>query len=452
MKSDLTSLTAKAIIRLIQDGKVNPGNVMEFYLDRIASRNSTVEAFAYFDPAQARAGAAATRLGPLQGIPIGAKDVLDTADMPSEYGSPIWKDWRPKSDCAPIAWAKAAGAIILGKTVTTEFATRKPGPTMNPVNPAHTPGGSSSGSAAGVGAGLFPLAYGTQTAGSVIRPAAYCGTVGFKPTFGLISRIGMKIMSDSLDTVGVIARSAADCALFAGAVSGRDLGDPDAKPGTTPRIGICQSPTWDTAAPETRALLARVTEALARADASVVHRELPASFNALIDAHPIIMNSESARALGWELANHPEQISEVLRERLAFGLNQPQSALERAYAVFETTQRAFPDAMDGLDILVTPSAPGEAPRGLEWTGDPAFNFIWTSLHVPCVTVPAGTGPNGLPLGIQIVGRQGDDRAVLAWARWVEVRDCLNGRSCSPATRTATSPRSCGPAWPSPPAP
>jgi Asp-tRNA(Asn)/Glu-tRNA(Gln) amidotransferase A subunit family amidase len=416
---DPCSLTATRVVRLIQEGKLRPEALMEAYLDRIAIWESRVLAFAHFDATQVREATALVRPGPLQGIPIGVKDVLDTADMPSEYGSPIWSGWHPKADSAPVAWARAAGGVCYGKTVTTEFATRKPGPTMNPVNPAHTPGGSSSGSAAGVAAGLFPLAYGTQTAGSVIRPAAYCGTVGYKPTYGLISRIGMKIMSDSLDTVGVIARSVADCALFAGAVSGRDLGDPDAKPDAAPRIGICRSPTWDIAAPETHALLTRVTEALARADASVIHRELPAHYNALIDAHPIIMNSESARALGWELANHSGQISEGLRERLAFGLNQPQSALEHAYAVFETTQRAFPDAMDGLDILVTPSAPGEAPKGLEWTGDPAFNFIWTSLHVPCVTVPAGVGPNGLPLGIQIVGRQGNDRAVLAWARWVQ---------------------------------
>jgi Asp-tRNA(Asn)/Glu-tRNA(Gln) amidotransferase A subunit family amidase len=358
LPADLCSLTAAAAVALIHDGKLRPEALMDAYLDRIATRDPTVQAFTHFVPAQAQAAAAAAKPGPLHGIPIGAKDVLDTSDMPSQYGSPIWANWQPKADSAPVAWARKAGAVVIGKTVTTEFATRKPGPTMNPVNPNHTPGGSSSGSAAGLGAGMFPLAYGTQTAGSVIRPAAYCGVVGYKPSYGLISRIGMKIMSDSLDTVGVIARTVADCALFAGAVSGRDLGDPEAKPGPAPRVGICRSPTWRAAAPETVALLARVTDALTRAGAAVQDRELPANFNALIEAHPIVMNNESARALGWELANHPGQISDGLRERLAFGLNQTPAALANAYAVFETTQRAFPDAMDGLDVLVTPSAAG----------------------------------------------------------------------------------------------
>ena len=378
-----------------------------------------MRAFAWFDPDYARKSAASARPGPLRGLPIGIKDVLDTADMPSEYGSPIWKGWRPKADSAPVAWARAAGGVFYGKTVTTEFATRKPGPTANPANPGHTPGGSSSGSAAGVADGMFPVAFGTQTAGSIIRPAAYCGVVGYKPTYGMIGRIGMKLMSDSLDTVGVMARSVADCAFFAGAVSGRDLGDPDAHPGRAPRIGICRSPSWDMAAPETEALLARVEVASARAGAKVEARELPEAFAALKTAHPIVMNAESARALGWELATHPDGLSEGLRERMEFGMNQTEAALTEAYDVFARTQHAFPEAMAGLDVLVTPSAPGEAPNGLEWTGDPAFNFIWTSLHVPCVTVPVGTGPNGLPLGIQIVGRHGEDRAVLAWARWVE---------------------------------
>jgi amidase len=413
------SLTATEAAALILAGKLAPVALMEATLDHIARRDPTVRAFAHLDPAQALANAAAARPGPLHGIPIGIKDVLDTADMPSQYGSPIWAGWQPRADSAPVAWAKAAGGVVLGKTVTTEFATRAPGPTTNPANHEHTPGGSSSGSAAGVGAGLFPLAYGTQTAGSVIRPAAFCGAVGYKPSFGTISRIGMKIMSDSLDTIGVIARTVADCALFAAAVSGKDLGDPDTRPARAPRIGICLSPAWPTAAPETEMLFSRAAAALAKAGATVTACELPAMFHALTEAHPIVMNSESARALGWELATRPDLLTEGLRERMQFGLDQTEQAITQAYRTFAETQQAFPDAMGDLDILVTPSAPGEAPKGLEWTGDPAFNAIWTALHVPCVTVPAGQGRNGLPLGIQIVGRRGDDKAVLAWARWVQ---------------------------------
>ncbi len=319
---------------------------------------------------------------------------------------------------APVAWMRAAGGVAIGKTVTTEFATRTPGPTSNPVNAGHTPGGSSSGSAAGVGAGFFPLAYGTQTAGSVIRPAAYCGVVGYKPSFGMIDRNGMKVMAASLDTVGVIARSVADCALFAGAVSGRDLGDPDRRLERAPRIGVCRSPTWDAADGVTQALLATVADTLGRAGAAVTERELPPDYAALIEAHPIVMNCESARALGWEMATARDRLSPVLRERMEFGLAQPAAARDAAYAVFARMQAGFPAATDGVDVLLTPAAPGEAPKGLGWTGDPVMNFIWTSLHVPCVTVPVGTGPNGLPLGIQVVGRRGEDRAVLAAAQWV----------------------------------
>ena len=418
MSQAVHMLTAKQALHRMQAGTLDPVTLMEACLERVAAREPTIRAFATIDPAAALAAARAAGPGPLHGLPIGVKDVLDTADLPSEYGSSIWAVWRPRADSAPVAWARAAGAVVMGKTVTTEFATRKPGPTGNPANPAHTPGGSSSGSAAGVADGMFPLAYGTQTAGSIIRPAAYCGAVGYKPSFGMIDRAGMKIMSASLDTVGVMARSVADCALFAGAVSGRDLGDPDVRPGRAPRIGLCLSPSWDGAAPETQALLPQVAEVLARAGATVRDFALPSDCAALKDAHPIVMNAESARALGWELAHHPEAISEALRDRLAFGLAQDSTALVAAYGVFESTQLGFGPAMGDLDILVTPSAPGEAPEGLEWTGDPAFNFIWTSLHVPCVTVPAGLGRNGMPLGIQIVGRRGDDRAVLAWAQWV----------------------------------
>jgi Asp-tRNA(Asn)/Glu-tRNA(Gln) amidotransferase A subunit family amidase len=413
-----SKLTATEAARLIRDGRLQPVDLMESCLARIAEREGSVRAFAWFDPAAARRGVAAAPAGKLHGLPIGVKDVLDTADMLSEYGSPIWCGWQPRADAAAVAWARAAGAVVVGKTVTTEFATRKPGPTGNPHNLKHTPGGSSSGSAAGVADGFFPLAYGTQTAGSVLRPAAYCGVVGYKPTFGMINRHGMKLMSENLDTVGVIARSVADCALFAGAVAGRDLGNPDAKPQRTPRIGICCSPAWEKALPETQALLSRVASAVGRAGASLVDRELSPGVAAVAEAHPIVMNNESGRALGWELATASEQISEGLRERLEFGLSQTEAAVVEAHAVFDRAQREFPNCMEGLDALVTPSAPGQAPAGLEWTGDPAFNLIWTSLHVPCVTVPAGTGPDGLPLGIQIVTRIGEDRQALSWAQWV----------------------------------
>ena len=416
---DPCDLTATQAARLIHDGKLHAEALTEACLDRIARREPDLHVFAHHDPTAVRAEARTARSGPLQGIPIGVKDVLDTADQPSGYGSRIWASYQPRADSAPVAWVRAAGGVVIGKTVTTEFATRQPGPTRNPHNTNHTPGGSSSGSAAGVGAGLFPLAYGTQTAGSIIRPAAYCGVVGYKPSYGSISRIGMKIMSDSLDTVGVMARSVADCALFAGAVSGRALGEPDPKPSPAPPNRLCRSPTWAVAAPETQDLLTRAASALSRAGATVTDHELPELFATLIEAHPIIMNAESARALGWELAHHRDQISAGLRERMEWGLSQPEAALRSAYETFATTQRGFADAVAGVDVLLTPAAPGEAPEGLGWTGDPAFNFIWTSLHVPCVTVPAGTGPAGLPLGIQIVGGQGDDRAVLAWARWVQ---------------------------------
>jgi Asp-tRNA(Asn)/Glu-tRNA(Gln) amidotransferase A subunit family amidase len=413
-------MTATEARAAIAAGRLTPVALMESCLARIADREPAVHAFAWHDPAQALAHARlADAAKPLGGIPVAVKDVIETADQPTGHGSPIWAGFRPRGDAACVAWAKAGGAVVIGKTVTTEFATRQPGLTRNPANLAHTPGGSSSGSAAAVAAGFAPLAFGTQTAGSIIRPAAYCGVVGYKPTYGTISRIGMKIMADSLDTMGCMARSVADVALFAGTLSGRDLGDPDRATGSGPRIGMCRSPSWSHALPETVALMERVAAALAQAGATVTDHALPERFAALEQAHPIIMNMESARSIGWELTTQRHLVTPGLREKLEPMLNEPGATLDAALAVAKGCIEAFPAAMDGLDILVTPSGPGEAPEGIAWTGDPAFNYIWTTLRVPCVTVPAGTGPKGLPLGIQIVGRMGDDRAVLAWARWVQ---------------------------------
>jgi len=414
--ADPAALTATAAAQAIRAGTLAPTELMEACLDRVVAREPIVQAMAFLDPAQAKA--VMPRPGPLHGLPIGVKDVLDTADMPSEYNSAIWRGHRPRADAACVAWAKAAGAVVLGKTVTTEFATRTPGPTTNPHDPARTPGGSSSGSAAGVAAGFFPLAFGTQTAGSVIRPAAFCGVVGYKPSFGLVNRMGMKLMSDRLDTVGVMARSVADCALFVGAVSGHDLGDPDSRPSSAPRIGLCRTPVWERAGPETPELFERVAAQLTRAGAKLRDFELPAEFAALEAAHSVIMNNESARALGWEMTNARDQLSAPLRERLEWGLAQPEAAVVESQALFRFLQRGFAEAMGDFDMLLTPAAAGEAPVGLAWTGDAGFNFIWTSLHVPCVTVPAGVGPNAMPLGVQIVAPRGQDREALAWAAWV----------------------------------
>ena len=419
--SEIADLTAVAALARIRAGRLDGAEWRAACLARIAAREGEVRAFAHFDASAVRA----TRThdgrahdGVLGGMPLGVKDVLDTADMPSEYGSSIWAGHRPRADAACVGWARAAGAVVMGKTVTTEFATRRPGPTANPRGLGHTPGGSSSGSAAGVAAGFFPAAFGTQTAGSIIRPAAYCGVVGYKPSWGMIARLGMKVMSETLDTIGVLARGVADCALVAGAVAGRDLGDPDRKPARAPRIGVCRSPAWEAAAPETMVLMERAATLLARAGAVVEAREMPAPFAAMADAQQVVMQAESAASMGWEMNFHRDSISDGLRERLEWGVAQGAPALDGARATFARLQAAFPAAMDGLDILVTPSAAGEAPAGLEWTGDPAFNALWTALHVPCVTVPAGVGPGGMPLGIQIAARRGEDVAALAWAQWV----------------------------------
>jgi len=414
--SDPARLTATEALRQIQAGTLTPAALLEACLARIEADEPRVRAFAFHDAALVRG--AKPKPGPLHGLPIGVKDVLDTADMPSQYGSPIWAGHRPKADAACVAWAREAGCVVIGKTVTTEFATRKPGPTANPHNPAHTPGGSSSGSAAGVAAGFFPLAFGTQTAGSIIRPAAYCGVVGYKPSYGLVPRLGMKVMSESLDTIGVMARAVADCALFAGAVSGHDFGNPDIAPGTTPRIGICPGPAGAEASPETMTLLEDAAMRLSGAGAAIVQRPLPDAYIALTAAQPLVMNAESALSMGWELTRQREGISETLRDRLEWGAAQGPAALDAARIVMATLKASFAAVMENVDILLTPSAPGEAPLGLEWTGDPVFNAPWTALHVPCVTIPVGHGPAGLPLGLQIVGDVGQDRATLAWAQWV----------------------------------
>ncbi|NTG28714.1 amidase [Agrobacterium rhizogenes] len=413
---DPSRLTATEATRLIRTDRLKPVDLLEACLARIADREPEVRAFAFIDPEQARR--TKLRPGPLHGIPIGVKDVIDTADMTTEHGSPIWKGWRPKADAAAVTWARAAGVVVIGKTVTAEFAIRTPGPTVHPQTLKHTPGGSSSGSAAGVADWFFPVAYGTQAMGSIIKPAAYCGVVGYKPSYGTINRGGVKVVSETLDTIGVLTRSVADCALFVGAVSGLDLGDPDLKPERVPRIGVCRSPTWSKALPETQSLLANIATALARAGALVAERELPPEFDTFHHAFPLVLNREAAQGLGWELTHAREQISPPLREQLDAGLAVDPIDYIEALETLAGLRSSFPSTIEDLDILITPAATGQAPEGLASTGDSSFNSLWTALHVPAITVPAGKGPDGLPLGIQIVARRGADREALAWAQWV----------------------------------
>jgi Asp-tRNA(Asn)/Glu-tRNA(Gln) amidotransferase A subunit family amidase len=424
--TSLADLSATTLLRRIQAGKTSATEVMEACLARIAAREPTLRAFAHFDAEAARQAARAADAAPaggkLRGLPLGVKDILDVAGMPTCNNSPVWDGWRPRADAACVALARGEGAAVIGKTVTTEFATRQPGPTANPHNPAFTPGGSSSGSAAGVAAGFFPLAFGTQTAGSILRPAAYCGVVGYMPTHGLIHRAGMKVMSEELDTIGAIARTVADCALLISAVTGINLGEPERRPERAPRLMLCLGPTAGMAEPETLALMERAAEAARRAGAEVVACEMPAEVAAAHAAHPLVMNGEGAQALAWELADHFALLSEVLRTRLVEARARPAATLQAARATFRTARAAFPAVLKGFDAILTPATSGEPPEGLGWTGDPAFNSLWTALHLPCVTVPAGHGPRGLPLGVQLVGQQDDDCALLGWAEWM--RDAL----------------------------
>jgi Asp-tRNA(Asn)/Glu-tRNA(Gln) amidotransferase A subunit family amidase len=412
-------LTATEAARAIAAGTLTPAALMEACLARAAEREPALRAFVHLDPAQARRAAGRAAPGPLHGIPLGVKDVLDTGDMPTGYGSPIWAGWRPRGDAAAVAAARRAGAVVMGKTVTTEFAAGASGPTVNPHNAAHTPGGSSSGSAAAVADHILPLAFGTQTAGSVIRPAAYCGIVGFKPTYGTLHRGGMKVMAEWLDTIGLMTRSVADCALAMGAMSGRDYGDPEQKRERPPRLGLTFGPFPEKAAPETRALMQRVADAARKAGAEVVDFALPPELQRAAELQQTLMGRELANALAWELDAAPAQLSARLRERCLAAQEQPMSAYRDARIAQVTAVDAFGPVMAGLDALITPAAPGEAPEGLASTGDFAFNALWTLIWGPNVTVPAGQGPQRLPLGVQLVGRIGEDAAVLGWARWLQ---------------------------------
>jgi len=408
--------------RRIERGELTSEALVSACLERIAARDEEVRAWAFVDRAHALAQARALdqgpRRGPLHGVPFGIKDVIDTAELPTEYNSPIYRGHRPKADAACVMALKAAGAVILGKTATTEFANNHPAPTRNPHNPAHTPGGSSSGSAAAVADFMVPAALGTQTGGSVIRPAAYCGVAGIKPSFGSINREGLKMVAESLDTIGVLAREVEDLALALEALCGRLPPDFAGFTGS-PRVGLCRTPRWALADAASQANLESAANRLAQAGAQVRSYNMFSESEGLFDRHKLIMGFESARALAWEYAAHPDKISPTLKPRLEEGRKVTRAAYDGMRGVAERCRRALAQDMREFDFLLTLSAPGEAPASLQSTGDPVFNRAWTLLGVPCVTLPHGRGPKGLPFGIQLVGVFDGDAALLGWAKWTQ---------------------------------
>jgi amidase len=418
---DLNRLSAADAARAIAAGRITSEQLVRACLDRIAAREAEIGAWAHCDPeaaiAQARALDRAGAKGVLGGVPVGFKDVIDTADMPSGYNSPIYRGYRPRADAACVALVRKAGGIVLGKTVTTEFAWRVPAHTRNPLNPAHSPGGSSSGSAAAVADFMVPLAFGTQTGGSTIRPAAFCGIVGYKPSFGLINRAGLKPLAESLDTLGVLARTVEDCALLGHAVSARALPDFAAGAARPPRIGLCRTSRWKDTSGDTQALLETSAATLSRKGAAVREVELPANFDRLYEDQVLIMNYEGARALAWERIHHADLLSEDLRQTFAAAEAAPREKYEEALRHARRCRERLAERFADCDVLLTPSAPGEAPAGFASTGSSLFNRTWTLLGSPCVTIPAGRGKSGLPLGVQLVAAYDEDERALLAAEW-----------------------------------
>jgi Asp-tRNA(Asn)/Glu-tRNA(Gln) amidotransferase A subunit family amidase len=421
--TDLRSLSIQEAAERIAAGRLTAEALVTAFLARIAAREKTVGAWHYLDREAALATARwrdneAPR-GPLHGVPIAVKDLIDTADMPTAYGSPIYHGHRPAADASCVALMRAAGAIVLGKTVTTEFACFTPGKTANPHNPAHTPGGSSSGSAAAVAAGMAPLAFGTQTAGSVIRPAAYCGVIGYKPSFGVINRAGVKPLADSLDTIGVMARTVADAAFCVGVLAERPALRRVRPPAFAPRFGLYRTPLWDMAEAATAAALDAARAALEGAGAAVGELAIAPEHEGLNPAQEQIMGFELVRALAYERLEHSAELSPALARLLDAGLAVGAEDYDRARACAAAARARLPEFFGGCDAVLVPAAPGEAPAGLGATGDPVFNRMWTLLGVPCVTVPARWGASGLPTGVQLVGRVGDDAHLLAAALFLE---------------------------------
>ena len=411
-------LSALALARRIEAGDLTPRAVVEMCAAAVAAREAEIGAFSALDIERARRTADSLAGMPLHGLPVGIKDIFDTVDFPTEYGSPIYAGHRPRSDAALVMAVLRAGGIVLGKTVTTELASLQPAGTRNPRNVAHTPGGSSSGSAAAVAAGMLPIAFGSQTGGSVIRPAAYCGVAGFKPSFRLIPTVGMKAFSWSLDTVGVFGASVEDVAFGVAQTTARDL-NIDSAVSNAPSIALARTHVWSEASADMQAAVEHAARAASAAGAKVTETTLPEIFEETTLCHRIIQDYEAFRTLAYEYDTHRERLGPILRKQLAEAARITPDQYDQARRTTRRARQAFADLMANTDVILTPSAPGAAPRGLGSTGLPTFNKLWTLLGPPCINVPGIADKAGLPLGVQIVGRFARDKVALAAAAFLE---------------------------------
>ena len=432
--AQLDALTARDYLA---DGSLGASQLTEACLQQIAAREEEVQAWAFLDQRYALDQArrldhyrqSGHALGPLHGLPVGLKDIIDTRDLPTENGNVLDAGRRPEQDAWLVDRLRAAGAVIMGKTVTAECAYLAPGKTRNPFNPGHTPGGSSSGSAAAVASHMVPLAIGTQTGGSVIRPASFCGVVGFKPSFGLIPRSGVLRASPRLDTIGTFGRSVEDVALLADVIIGHDPADPEtspaaapqllrtalSKPPVAPEFAFIKTPAWKQVDDDCAEGFAELVEVLSGRCDEIA---LPGVFAEAAVAHRRIMAVEMAHNLRHYYEHGADRLAEQTRQIVEEGRSIAASDYLAALDWRETLYAGVEEIFDRYDAILTPAAPGEAPAGLESTGSAAFNVLWSLLGTPAVSLPLLSGANGLPVGVQLVGRRNDDGRLLRSARWL----------------------------------
>lgn len=429
--------TALDLAAAIRDGRVTSLELVEALLAHIERHDGEIGAFAFLDPELARAAAKAADehrykgrpLGPLHGVPVAIKDIIDTSDMPTQRGTPLYEGRVTSQDARLVALLREAGAIILGKTVTSELAVLHPGKTRNPHNTAHTPGGSSSGSAAAVAAGMVPLAIGSQTNGSVIRPASFCGVFGFKPSYGGISRRGVMPVSAPLDTMGLFARTLDDLALAADVLMVFDEGDKamrlssrprigatlNTEPPVDPRLAFVRTPVWDQASEESKDAFRELIE---HVGGSIDMLELPSVFDGVHQALSTVMEADMAKNFAQDYERGKDQLSPLITGMIERGQKVSAVDYNRAVELQSELAHFIDEIFEDYDGLLTPSAPGEAPAGLETTGNPAFCTIWTFCGTPSLNLPVLEGGTGLPIGVQLVGKMRDDARLFRTAKWL----------------------------------